>query len=274
MPDIQYGKISAAELRDFLEFWPQISVMAEELKRFFVENQELLLGNGVNSISWCHLYELSANEHFNLMLSGHKDEDGLGAIIGNFSKSENQIASTPQTCKEVELYFDSLPALSKVDALELIPFIIPMFVLAFSSYKSLLSLLYYGRFLNDLVDQVRSGDDKALFSAISVDPTCIGCKPIIARISKAVLIQDADFLKNVQAALGNKPAKRAQDNFQKMRLVLEILHECGASKLTDEELEKLFVEELNLYASNAAGGGSHDALRKFANTYMKKKSRT
>lgn len=274
MQDIQYGKISTAELRDFLEFWPQISVMAEELKRFFVEEQELLLGNGVNSMSWCHLYELPAKVHFHLMLSGHKDEDGLGVIIGNFSKSENQIAATTNACKEVGVFFDSQPKLSKDEALELIPLLTPILVLAYSSYNSLLSLLYYGRFLNDLVDQVRSGDDKALFSAISVDPTCIGCKPIIARISKAVLIQDVAFLENVKAALGNKTEKRAQENYQKMRLVLEILHECGATKLTDNQLEQLFIKELNLYSDSPLGGGSHDALRKFANTYMKKKSRT
>lgn len=268
------GKISAADIRSFLEFWPSFSSEAEELRAMIVQDQELLFGNTVDSISWCHLYELPAQEHFHSLLVSQEVNFGLGEIFTKFTQSNNQIAAIPNSCNEIDLHFESFPTLPKNEALVLLPLMLPMLANAISAYNSLVSLLYYGRFLNDLIDQVRNGDDKSLFNAISIDPTCIGCKPIISRISKAVLIQDVKFLSKVQATLGKKPENLEQGNFQKMRLVLEILHEFGASKLTDEELEKLFVEELNLYASNAAGGGSHDALRKFANTYMKKKSRT
>jgi hypothetical protein len=59
-----------------------------------------------------------------------------------------------------------------------------------------------------------------------------------------------------------------------MRLVFEVLHEVGASRLNDSQLHQLFAEELDLYASNAKGGGNAKALRKFADTYMKKSTTT
>lgn len=69
-------------------------------------------------------------------------------------------------------------------------------------------------------------------------------------------------------------AKREQANFQKMRLVFEVLHEVGASRLSDSQLHQLFVEELDLYSSNAKSGGNAKALRKFADTYMKRSTTT
>ena len=97
---------------------------------------------------------------------------------------------------------------------------------------------------------------------------------MLARISGATLLQDVKFFANLKAALTGKIAKREQANFQKMRMVLEIIHEAGGSRLNDQQLHQLFVEELNLYSGNAKGGGSVKALRKFADTYMKKNSTT
>ena len=94
------------------------------------------------------------------------------------------------------------------------------------------------------------------------------------RISKAALLKDNRFFAKLRAAINGKLAKREQANFQKMRLVFEILHEAGASRLSDSELHQLFIEELKLYSSNARGGGNAKALRKFADTYMKKSATT
>jgi len=53
-----------------------------------------------------------------------------------------------------------------------------------------------------------------------------------------------------------------------------VLHEAGATSLSDEQLQQLFVDELKLYSGNEKGGGSTKALRKFAETYMKKNATT
>ena len=59
-----------------------------------------------------------------------------------------------------------------------------------------------------------------------------------------------------------------------MRLILKVLSEAGATRLSNKQLYQLFVEELDLYTSNSMGGGVESSLRKFADTYMKKKATT
>jgi hypothetical protein len=128
--------------------------------------------------------------------------------------------------------------------------------------------------MNELIERIRAGNDKALFDAVRIDPTVVGCLSISTRISKATLLQDNRFFAKLKAAINGKMAKREQANFQKMRLVFEVLHEAGASHLDDSQLQQLFIEELDLYASNSKGGGNAKALRKFADTYMKKSTTT
>lgn len=59
-----------------------------------------------------------------------------------------------------------------------------------------------------------------------------------------------------------------------MRLIFRILSEAGATRLSNDQLYQLFVEELKLYTANSAGGGVEKSLRKFADTYMKQYATT
>ena len=269
-----YGKITASDLRSFLNFWPTFQSQSEGLKASFVIDKDILFTPSSSNFSWCHLYELSAIEHFQHGLKMFKEDEEISNIINKFEQSQNKLLAIPEASTQIDSYFDSLPPLLKSEARELLGVIAPLLGVSLSVYNSLVSLLYYGRFLNDLIEQVRLGDEKALFHAISIDPTCIGCKPIVDRMSRAVFIQDNKFLTKISNKLGQKPASLAQANYQKMRLILEILYECGASRLTDEELYKLFVKELDLYYWDDKNGGNSKALRKFADTYMKKQATT
>ncbi|PSJ18146.1 hypothetical protein [Nitrosomonas supralitoralis] len=139
---------------------------------------------------------------------------------------------------------------------------------------SLFCVLYHGCFLNELIERIRNGDNKALTDAIKIDVSVIGCPTVVGKISKATRLQDVKFFAKLKSAINGKKEKLKQDNFQKMRLVFEILYEAGALRLTDKQLYQLFVEELKLYTANSKGGGSEKALRKFADTYMKKNTTT
>lgn len=268
------NSIFVGDLRTFLEFWLEFQYLAESFKSDLVKDKHLLFTDMTPSFSWYQLYEKPAIEHFKLGLNNHFDDENIAKLIDNFRHESNHLASLPAYSDQIDSYFESKPLLSKSDAEMVLGILAPVLAVSLSTCKSLESLLYYGRFLNDLIDEVKLGNDKALFQAISIDPTCIGCKPIIERISKAVFIQDKDFLNDLKNKIGNKPESLAQANYQKMRLVFEILYECGASKLSDAALYKLFVEELNLYYWDAKNGGNAKALRKFADTYMKKQATT
>ena len=154
------------------------------------------------------------------------------------------------------------------------PLVSVSFGVTLSICQSLLCVLYHGCFLNELIERARNGNDKALFDAIRLDPTVIGCKTSIERISQAALLQDSKFFTKLKAALNGNITKREQQNFQKMRLVFEILFESKSDRLNDEQLYDLFVKTLKLYSWNEINGGNAKALRKFVDTYMKKQATT
>lgn len=274
MENHHYGLTTAEDIRGFLEFWPQLEADYGDALRLVLEEKELLFGKTAIGFSWCHLYELPVKQHANQPLTGFLQDEKFLTIIQNLVASKNQIAFLPKIFSQVDAYFDALDLPSKQEKSDLMPFLAAYLGVSLSVFNSLRCVLYHGCFLNELIERVRAGDDKALFDAIRLDPTVVGCKTAIERISKAALLRDKSFFAKLKAALKGNIAKREQANYQKMRLVLEILYEAQATRLNDDQLYELFVKELNLYSWNSRKGDNSKALRKFADTYMKKHSTT
>ncbi|GAB4119286.1 MAG: hypothetical protein Fur0026_09290 [Sideroxydans sp.] len=84
------------------------------------------------------------------------------------------------------------------------------------------------------------------------------------------MLKDDEFFTDLKNAIGGTFGRREQENFKMMRLVFQVLHEAGATRLTDQQLHQLFVDELNLYDRDAEPKN----LRKHADTYMKKSATT
>jgi hypothetical protein len=272
---------TAEDLRLFLALWPNLIAEAKGSREGMNEDKDKLLGKDVTPFAWCHLYELPIREHLNqslmgiaLHFDGMLDPKQIVAWLNQLATSPNQVREIPKVLDLVKQHFDEMIEPNKNQAEKMRPMLADVFGKAWSMFNTLRSVLYHGCFLNELIERVRTGDDKALFDAIRLDPTVISCPSVSQRISKAALLQDNRFFAKLKAAINGKMAKREQANFQKMRLVFEVLHEAGASRLNDSQLQQLFVEELGLYASNAKGGGNAKALRKFADTYMKKNATT
>lgn len=278
MNTAHYSKgITAQDLRIFLDSWPQFVAEAEEVQLMLIEDKDKFLADDASKFSWCHLYELPINQHLAIIRSGLAQDDKIQGCYKQIDASPNQIAVLPEVLGQVNKYFDEMDAPSKEDAEEMRPLLAGFLGVHLSAFHSLRSVLFFGCFLNELIERVRGGGDdgdKALFNAIRLDPTVVGCKPVIERMSKAFLIKEKSFFKKLKAALNGNIGKREQANFQKMRLIFEVLYEAGATSLTDDQLQQLFVEELKLYSGNEIGGGNAKALRKFADTYMKKNATT
>lgn len=272
--------ITADALRTFLALWPIFSGAADDAYGMLTEDQDKLLGKEAESFVWCHLYELPIKQHVAAVNDGIAQgyakilpEELLSGWHRQLASTPGQIAALPDLINQIDHHFDT-QELSKADAEEMLPTLAANLSLALSMYNSLRCVLYHGCFLNELIERVRADDNKALFDAIRVDSTVIGCPSVSNRISKAALLRDDDFFSKLRLAINGTQAKRDQANFQKMRLVFEVLHEAGATRLSDIQLHELFVEELKLYSGNAEGGGSAKALRKFCDTYMKKSTIT
>jgi len=257
-------------LRILLDWWPRIAAAGEDAMRMFGE-EKAILKQSATPVSWCHLYELPFKEHLAITLCGFMLDERFLRIMQGIVESESQIGSMPDVIQQIDAYMDTLEAeTSKEEAKELLPMLATMLGASISAYYSLLCILYHGLFLNELIDKVRTGDDKSLFKAVRIDPTVIGCKPVIARFTQATMQNDDDFKKDLINALNGKKSGREQANFQMMRLILEVLHEAGASRLSNKQLRQLFVEELRLYARDA----DPKNLRKWVDTYMKKNATT
>lgn len=245
-----------------------------------IEDEDIFLGKEAEFSAWCHLYELPIKQHLVLANAGIVEGYGKFLSVENLTDWYKQLANTPgqigalpSIVSQIDNHFDAITP-SKVEAEEMLPALAMTFGLGLSMYHTLRCVLYHGCFLNELIERIRTGDDKALFDAVRIDSTVIGCVSVSNRISKAALLRDNRFFAKLKTAINGKLAKREQANFQKMRLVFEVLHEMGATRLSDSQLRELFVEELKLYSGNAKGGGNDKALRKFADTYMKKNATT
>lgn len=272
--------ITAEDLRIFLAFWPKFSAEADDAQQTLIEIKDKLLNEDTEPFAWCYLYELPFRQHMTTAIAaivqgydGFINVEQVTDWLKQIVDTPGQIGALPGIHRQIGHHFDATE-FTNDDAKKLLPNAAGIYGLGMSVHYSLRSVLYHGCFLNELIERIRAGDDKALFDAVRIDPTVIGCISVVYRISKAALLQDNSFFAKLKAALNGKMAKREQANFQKMRLVFEVLHEAGASRLSDSQLHQLFVKELDLYASNAKGGGNARALRKFADTYMKKSATT
>ncbi|CAH1905831.1 conserved hypothetical protein [Candidatus Nitrotoga sp. HW29] len=272
---------TAEDLRVLLNFWPTFMADADEAQQGLIKDQSKLLGANTVPFAWCHYYELPIKEHSSQAMLGFSqafkdvlDPQQIVNWLSQITASPSQVSAIPKVVNLARQHFDAMEAPSEELVAKFLPILAETLGNSWSMHNTLRCVLYHGCFLNDLVERVRAGDDKSLFDAVRIDATALGCWPIVERISKAALLMDEKFFDSLKNAINGPMAKREQANFQKMRLVLEVLHEAGATRLSDAQLHELFVEELKLYAGNAKGGGNAKALRKFADTYMRKNTTT
>ena len=113
------------------------------------------------------------------------------------------------------MIIDAMENPTEEDIQALRPFLPTICSYFYSVQYSLFCILYYGCFLNELIARARAGDDEALFNAIRIDPTVIGCQSVIERISKARRLQDSDFLNELNKTESGVSAKLKQANYQK-----------------------------------------------------------
>ncbi|MES9868408.1 MAG: hypothetical protein ABW149_01720 [Sedimenticola sp.] len=122
----------------------------------------------------------------------------------------------------------------------------------YAQIKTIESIWYYGVPLNDLVENIKDGDDTALIKAVKIDRSIVSCPPIADRIARAEMISDEKFFIKLQNALRGKP-KKPKDRYGPLRYILMALDQDGVlDQLSINERYTLFCEELGLYPHNTA----------------------
>lgn len=263
---MKLGKISITDLRLILELLPLLAKDEAEVSALIREKPDKIFSPDNVKVYWCQFYEMPFLEHLGRVIGGM----GLVDMVTEVSKSPSPIEVLKSSVDEFSQELDTAVSSEEEEAQnrKAAPFILSF---AMSAIASLKCLMVYGCYLNDLIARVREhGDEKALFNAVRIDPTVLGCPSVLALLSKAVVLDDKSFFKKLQNALSGRFQKRDQANFKKMRLVLQVLKESGADRLDDDDLHELFVKKLNLYTANISEGGSQKSLRKFVDQYSEK----
>lgn len=200
--------ITAENLRTFLKLWQELFVFIDETNQLIIEAIETFFDEATARFSWCHLYEYPLKQTSNFNFSGVVHEEQLINWSKQLVQTPGHINALPGIYDQIESYFSSNknPPLEK-DTKTLQPMLLANCTYFLSIQYSLCCVLYHGCFMYNLIELVRAGDDKALFDAIRIDPTVMGCQSAIGRISKATRLKDTQFFDNLKNAINGKKSK-------------------------------------------------------------------
>ena len=275
--------ISVRDLRTFLTLLSSLPSELKECLDTIASDQEIFFREDTEKSDWCYLYELPIEQQHTVVLSKlaqYNEIPGLPSLtelaiysLSLLRSQESPLGGLPEIVSQIE---NKLAAIHPTEAQkeQADVFMAAQAGCLYSLTKTIDCLFYYGCYLNTLIQRARSGDDKSLFNAIRIDPAVLGFQSVRQRICKATLLEDDTFFRKLKIAIRGKMGIREKVSFQQMRMVLHVLHEAGAERLSDTELNYLFIKELQLYAANEHDGGSQKALRKFADNFIKEKSTT
>lgn len=269
---MKLGKLSADDIRTLLVLLPRLEMEASECRDILFARQNEFFASDCLPPSWCHLYELPFKEHVTRAVVAFGQEAELQQI----AHAPSQIDAMRSVIGEIDSDKSELTADEKE---EIRPVLAQVMGVVTSLLRSLQCLMAYGAYLNDLIAVARTGGergDKAIYKAVRIDPSIIGTPTVLARLSQATLVNDNKFLVAVKKAINGGLSKQAQANARIIRLVLQVLRESGAGRLSNDDLVKLFVEELQLYAATAKMniGDSAKGIRAIEDRMRKAKATT
>lgn len=195
--------------------------------------------------AWAFLYELEAKQMFILNLAAqglldmleqaHRDGHNLNQYL-----LEKSILEAEGKGEEIEWAGGHGGLFTEAD----------IFAITYATQASWNCVGIYGHYLNNLVKQVRDGNDpldNSFFYAVSIDRTVLCCPTFTARLSRAEFFGEKKFMLRLTKASKGKPHVALLQH-QDLRAVLQLLHEMQTlSSFTLDDADLLFIQELKLY---------------------------
>lgn len=269
---MHFGKISVSDLRLLLDFWsPSLDAEIREMKADIAEKSAKYSASGGTNIQWAHLYELSIRQHLKIA----SDILGLEPVFVAAAGSNTPIKSLFESADSItdQLEKSIPPSASKEDYLALYS---GACALTLSSYGAMRSLVVWGRYLNNLIADIRDGndpDDKWFMKAVRIDQAVLACPSVARRLHRASAEGDDAFFRKLARALNGLSSAKDRE-YEQRRLVLQILYESGTKALTDSQLYTLFVEGLKIVQADKDGdiGDVANNLRQFDYQFRKQMS--
>ena len=268
------GAITSDDLSLLLSFPQEAFKEQDEARQLLLEKKDRIFADDTIKAVWCHLYELPPKEHFVTALVSFAGTEILQEIAQSPNQIQGMISAISKFSDELEADDEELTEEEKEPLRKVLQ---TVFGYSLSVMNSVRCLMVFGCYMNDLIASVRAGGtnaDKAMLQAIKIDPTVLGCVSVVQRVSRAVMEDDKLFLRKIKNALGGQLTKREQRNYQNIRVVLQVLYESGVAHLSQDDLYRLFVEELKLVQRDRDSdeGDVANNLRQFAYQFMRQKS--
>jgi len=194
---------------------------------------------------WSMFYELP----YRIFLAICILELGLTQEVKEIAASDNQMQASLEHMKKLDETDEEYEELSEEGKAF-------RFSLVIASFKQFSSMAIHSRPLSKLIEQVREGNDNALFDAVLVDQSVLATPTVARRIQTAQLTRDGDFMDLLSKAIkGSRPKRQKRDNsLDDLRYMMEVMdEEIGLNKLTHNELYDILAEDLELYDKSLDG---------------------
>ena len=252
----EFNKYSLQDLVSLLEMYHGMHEISREVQTTIATKPEKLLAQLISPYFWSKVYELPFMHHLALLI----DAAGYtGEVIQAAASDDPQAAALAWFAQE----YDEAPQQGPEEQEKKQR----LLALLFSMDKTVESMVTHGKFIDELVRDVKKGNDQALFKAVQIDRTVTSCPPIADRITLAEMTQDEGFFKKLSNAIRTKP-KKPKEEYAELRYVLYALEDADAlGKLSTERAYRLFCEELAIYPAD--GEDPARSLQKFIARWKK-----
>lgn len=251
-------KLCLEQFSEIAKMLPEIRIYKHELAELVKNKPERVKAIFGECKSWSNIYELSFVEQlaYLFVLLGLHEQI---LEVNKSSAPYQKIIDISKDGAELDQWYETNKAtINKTHLLWL----------AIVLQRNVLSIMLFHQSLGALVDQVRQGNDDALFKAVSIDRSILSCPTFANRLSQAELINDKSFFIHLRKALKG-PSQKNWAAIGDLRYAIVLLREAGFDKYTDDQLIALFVNT-GLYPKHPSAAKNlrkHiQAARKFATT--------
>jgi hypothetical protein len=251
-------RLTSAQFSDLVKRLPEVRSLRQDLAELVKSKPERIKEILGESSTWSSIYELSFVKqlaYLFILLGMHEQIIEAGMSL-NPTQAFLQMSADGG---ELDQWFDKNEA--NIDLKHLL-------WLSLILQRNILSIMLFHQSLGALVNEVRSGNDEALFKAVSVDRSILSCPTFADRLSRAELINDKQFFIHLRKALKG-PSKKNMAAIGDLRYAIVMLRELGFEKFTDNELIDFFVKN-RLYPNHPSAAKNlrkHiQAARKYTTT--------
>ena len=238
------------QLRETLALNHQQQQDINELFSLIQEKPESL-GLLSSTIPWSHFYELPFRTLLTIIIA----DFGAEIILGKIARSDNHLHSLLEHISDLLALAKNQEELTEEET----AFRFSAIWAFVYQYKS---IAIHSRPISTLIEQIREGNDEALFDAVIVDRSAISAPTLAQRIQIAELNNDNSFMDKLAKAITRTKPRRPAKELDDVRYMLEValeelgLKNTGKVSLDDDIQEMLFnilKDDLELYDASYEG---------------------